>query len=105
MMTVDEVAQYLRLKKPTVQAKVRRGEIPYTRLGKQVVFLRHFIDMWLALMTRGPMVEEIRSRLLGPAGVAPLGSPGFPLTLRERQLLAKSEKDAREGRVVPFPEE
>lgn len=104
VMTVDELSRYIRLKKSTIQAKVRRGEIPHARIGKLSVFLRNVIDLWLLFMTEGHGMDQIRARILGRGKWPALGSPEFPLSRRERELLAASEQDVREGQVLPFSE-
>jgi excisionase family DNA binding protein len=57
LMTVDEVAQYLRLNREVVLRKVRKGEIPAVKVGTRTYrFYREQIDEWL--MSRTPMKPE-----------------------------------------------
>ena len=47
LMTVQEVANYLRVTKKTIYRLLRRGKIPATRVGKQWRFDKAAIDEWL----------------------------------------------------------
>jgi excisionase family DNA binding protein len=44
VMTAAEVARVLRMPKSTVYALARRGELPCSRLGRTVRFLRDEVD-------------------------------------------------------------
>lgn len=48
LMTVDEVAQYLRLNREVVLRKARKGELPAVKLGTRTYrFYREQLDEWL----------------------------------------------------------
>jgi len=48
LLTVDEVAEYLRLNRETVLRKARKGEIPAIKMGyRSYRFHRNQIDEWL----------------------------------------------------------
>ena len=47
LMTVEEMADYLRVTKKTIYRLLRRGNIPATKVGKQWRFDRDLIDEWL----------------------------------------------------------
>lgn len=48
LLTVDEVAEYLRLNRETVLRKARKGEIPAIKMGyRSYRFHRKQIDEWL----------------------------------------------------------
>ena len=47
LMTVKEVARYLRVTERTIYRLLKRGDIPATRVGRQWRFERTFIDEWL----------------------------------------------------------
>jgi excisionase family DNA binding protein len=47
LMTVDEVASYLNVKKQFIYEKVHRREIPFRKAGKFSRFNRKHIDIWL----------------------------------------------------------
>jgi len=51
VMTVQELAEYLRLDPQTVYRKFRRGELPGVRIGKAIRFKREVIDGWLRAMS------------------------------------------------------
>ena len=46
-MTVQEVAQYLRVKPLAVYRKVKRREIPFLRAGRLIRFRQEEIEQWL----------------------------------------------------------
>lgn len=48
LMTVGEVAQYLRVKDRTVYHLVRTNRIPFCRLSGKLLFPRRLVDQWLA---------------------------------------------------------
>ena len=47
LMTVDEVADYLRVTKKTIYRLLMRGKIPATKVGNQWRFAQDAIDGWL----------------------------------------------------------
>ena len=47
LMTVEEVAGYLRVTEKTIYRLLRQGKIPATKVGKQWRFERASIDEWL----------------------------------------------------------
>jgi excisionase family DNA binding protein len=47
LMTIDEVAEYLRVKKRTVYEWLKKGKIPATKTVGQWRFRRKLIDAWL----------------------------------------------------------
>lgn len=48
IMTINELAQYLKFKPRTIYVKAKRGEIPGSRIGKNWRFQKHIIDQWLS---------------------------------------------------------
>ena len=46
-MNIDELSQYLGIKKSTLYAKVERREIPFYRLGRLIVFKKDEIDVFM----------------------------------------------------------
>ncbi len=48
IMTIDELAKYLRLHTSTVYRMVRLGEIPASKIGNQWRFRKDVIDNWIA---------------------------------------------------------
>ena len=47
LMTVDEVADYLRVTEKTIYRLLKRGKIPATKVGNQWRFDKTLIDEWL----------------------------------------------------------
>lgn len=47
LMTVEELAKYLKIKPDTIYKKVRKGELPAIKLGKLVRFPKELIDEWI----------------------------------------------------------
>ena len=46
IMTLEEVADYLKLKPQTLYIWVQKGKIPAVKLGKEWRFKRSIIDKW-----------------------------------------------------------
>ncbi|MBI4285828.1 MAG: helix-turn-helix domain-containing protein [Chloroflexi bacterium] len=46
-MTVEEVAEYLRISKASVYRLVRDKKIPVSKIGRQFRFRKDAIDRWL----------------------------------------------------------
>lgn len=47
ILTIDEVAKYLKLKPQTVYKWAQEGQIPATKLGKEWRFRKRILDDWL----------------------------------------------------------
>jgi excisionase family DNA binding protein len=47
IMTLEEVAKYLKMKPQTIYLWAQKGNIPAIKLGKEWRFLRGVIDEWL----------------------------------------------------------
>ncbi len=47
VMTVNEVAQYLRVNPQTVYRKAKAGELPAVRIGRAIRFRRAELEGWL----------------------------------------------------------
>jgi excisionase family DNA binding protein len=48
LMTVEELADYLKAKKSTIYDKVHTKSIPFLKNGNSLRFRRKHIDMWLS---------------------------------------------------------
>lgn len=46
IMTIEEVAKYLKLKPQTIYTWAQNGKIPAAKLGKEWRFKRSVIDKW-----------------------------------------------------------
>jgi len=67
VMTVQEVAQYLRLAEATIYRLAQAGEIPGVKVGRTWRFKRTLIDEWFRQQSAQPA---------GPAIVPEPGSSG-----------------------------
>ena len=47
VMTVSEVAEYLRVNPQTVYRKAKAGELPAVRIGRAIRFRRSELDAWM----------------------------------------------------------
>ena len=57
VMTVDEVAAYLRIPRGSVYKLAQRGKIPCQKVGRHWRFRREAVDKWLANMPVRPTRE------------------------------------------------
>jgi excisionase family DNA binding protein len=48
VLTIDQLAEYLKLSKSTLYHLARRGEVPGQKIGRHWRFHRAAIDKWLA---------------------------------------------------------
>jgi excisionase family DNA binding protein len=91
LMTVGEVADYLRVTKKTVYRLLMRGKIPATKVGNQWRFAQNSIDGWLqrnSVVTKASILvvdDEEMVRLL------------FESTLEELGHKVTGAKSAAEG--------
>lgn len=60
LMTVEELAKYLKIKPDTIYKKVRKGELPAIKLGKLVRFPKELIDEWIIEQATKTM-KEVRA--------------------------------------------
>jgi excisionase family DNA binding protein len=64
IMTLEEVARYLKLKPQTVYKWAQEGQIPGTKLGKEWRFRRSILDEWIdtsIILSKGGMDLIVRS--------------------------------------------
>ncbi|MDP8263903.1 MAG: helix-turn-helix domain-containing protein [Candidatus Aceula lacicola] len=59
LMTIEEVADYLRVKKRTVYDWVKKGKIPAIKAVGQWRFKKEKIDQWLETQHQGGGVWQI----------------------------------------------
>jgi putative molybdopterin biosynthesis protein len=92
LLTAEDVAQQLRIKKYTVYELIKRGDLPSSRVGKQVRVSQADIDRYLRAGRTGPLsdAEEPKGSLAGREGEhgarggPPVGIPGAgPAFFRE----------------------
>ena len=58
VMTVSEVAEYLRVNPQTVYRKAKTGELPALRIGRAIRFRKVQLDEWMKTVSVGPRVAE-----------------------------------------------
>jgi excisionase family DNA binding protein len=64
IMTLEEVARYLKVKPQTVYKWAQEGQIPGTKLGKEWRFRRSILDEWIdtsIILSRGGFDLLVRS--------------------------------------------
>lgn len=64
LMTADEVAEYLRLKKPTVYVWASDGSIPHLKVNGELRFRRSEIDAWIE--PNNNKIETVREKSRQP---------------------------------------
>ncbi len=57
ILTVSEVAEYLRINPQTVYRKAKAGEIPAVRIGRAIRFRRSELDAWLKSQELAPVIK------------------------------------------------
>ena len=72
VMTLSEVAEYLKLAEKTVSRMVHRGEIPCAKVGSQWRFLKTIIDDWLISKMRVIPRNDLAKLMLSGQGIVPL---------------------------------
>ena len=51
VMTVTEVAEYLRVNPQTIYRKAKAGELPAVRIGRAIRFRKMELDEWMKMAT------------------------------------------------------
>ena len=54
-LTIDEVSEYLGIKKSSLYAKVERKEIPHYKVGRLLRFKKSDIDPWMEKLKSAPV--------------------------------------------------
>ncbi|AEF85489.1 molybdate-binding protein [Treponema primitia ZAS-2] len=80
LLTAEDVAKQLRIKKYTVYELIKRGELPSSKVGKQVRISQTDIDRYLELSKTGPQYSELRSPDPGRREFAEQPGPGAGLS-------------------------
>ena len=62
VMTVSEVAEYLRVNPQTVYRKAKVGELPAVRIGRAIRFRRVELDAWLIKGIRSESASFTRGK-------------------------------------------
>jgi excisionase family DNA binding protein len=61
-LTIDEVSEYLGIKKSSLYTKVERREIPYYKVGRLVRFKKSDIDPWMEKFKSEPLDLDAKAR-------------------------------------------
>ena len=62
IMNIDELSDYLRIKKSSLYSKVESKEIPYYKIGHLVRFKRSDIELWMEKSKVETMDPQKRAR-------------------------------------------
>lgn len=81
IMTVKEVADYLKVSEKSILRMAQKGEIPVTKVASQWRFMRHIIDEWLISQMNFPLNTG------GEAGSSPEGEQFTLSSLLEPELV------------------
>jgi excisionase family DNA binding protein len=60
-LTINELSEYLNLKRSTLYAKVEAGELPHYRIGRLIRFKREEVDRWMEGHRRESVDPSLRS--------------------------------------------
>ncbi len=74
IMTIEEVAKYLKMRPQTIYKWAQEGKLPGAKLGKEWRFRKHLLDEWIDssivrskggfdLLVQSSMLEFKRSRI------------------------------------------
>jgi len=91
LMTVEDVAGYLRVTEKTIYRLLRQGKIPATKIGRQWRFNKTLVDKWLKRNAVGA-----KANILVVDDEATIRSL-FKETLEEQGHRVKTAKTASEG--------
>ena len=61
-LTIDELSEYLGIKKSSLYAKVERGDIPHYKIDRLIRFKKSDIDLWMEGLKRQPVSVEKKAR-------------------------------------------
>lgn len=54
LMTIDELAKYLRMKKVTIYKHAQEGKVPGFKVGSKWRFKKSTVDKWIDDKEKGP---------------------------------------------------
>jgi excisionase family DNA binding protein len=60
ILTVEELASYLKINPQTVYRRFRSGDLPGVRIGRAIRFPRSLVEAWLRLQATGWDEERLR---------------------------------------------
>ncbi len=101
IMTLSEVASYLKIAEKTVSRMITRGEIPCTKVASQWRFMKSMIDDWLISRMNVVPQNDLAKILENPEGLIP-----FTRLTSEELILDNlkpgSKKDILSQLIVPL---
>ena len=74
IMTLDEMAEYLRIAKRSLLRMVQRGDIPATKVASQWRFMRTVVDDWLIARMKALPDQELEKLILSEKLPVPLSA-------------------------------
>jgi putative molybdopterin biosynthesis protein len=99
LLTAEEVARQLRIKKYTVYELIKRGELPSSKVGKQVRVSQADIDAYLQINRSGPRYHPLSAE----AGGGDKGEEGFSGSLRNGVLTASLVREQSRREEISAP--
>ena len=63
-MTMDEIAEYLKVSKETIYKMAQKGQIPGSKIGNQWRFRKERVDSWLESHSNEVHPEQTTSSLM-----------------------------------------
>jgi excisionase family DNA binding protein len=61
-LTIDELSQYLNIKKSTLYSNVKSGGLPHYKVGRLLRFKKEDADRWMENNRREPIDLDLRTR-------------------------------------------
>lgn len=101
VMTLGEVALYLKLAEKTVLRMAHRGQIPCAKVGSQWRFIRSMIDEWLMARMKGTHRTELSRLIESKPDIVPLSRLVRPELVR-MDLQPGSKRDVLRQLVQPL---
>ena len=66
ILNIDELSEYLGIKKSSLYSKVERKEIPFYRIGRLVRFKKAEIDLWMEKSRVSPIPPQKEAKPILP---------------------------------------
>jgi len=61
-LTIQEVSEYLNLRRSTIYSMVEAGEIPYYRVGRLIRFKQNDVDLWMEDHRKEPVDADNQAK-------------------------------------------
>jgi excisionase family DNA binding protein len=61
LLTINEGAERLHVHPVTLRRMIKRGEIPFLRIGRSVRLSRLDLELWMAAARRGRPLEDLKA--------------------------------------------